>query len=57
MGFVTDPGIVAAGGVVRPNDCCRASDTDFDHEIRNSLTIADEMTLVQPPTIALVLIV
>ena len=41
----------------RPNDCCTASDVDRDHEMRNSLTIADEITRVQPPTIALVLIV
>ena len=57
IGLVTDPGIVAAAGGCRPNDCCTASDVDCDHEKRNSLTIADEITRVQPPTSALVLIV
>src|SRR5437773_2289313 len=57
IGFVTDPGIVAFVGGVRPNACCTASDLDRDHEMRNSLTIAELMTRVQPPTRALVLIV
>src|SRR3954471_21141244 len=57
IGLVTDPGIVAPVGALRPNDCCTASEVACDHEKRNSLTIADEITLVQPPTSALVLIV
>src|SRR5690349_9319668 len=56
-GFVTVPGIVAADGAVRPNDCCTASEVDRDHDTRNSFTIAELMTRVQPPTTALVLIV
>ena len=41
---------VTASDVIRRDVAC-------DHEKRNSLTIADEITLVQPPTSALVLIV
>src|SRR5258706_8941273 len=57
IGLVIAPGIDAPAGGVSPNDCCTASEVDCDHEMRNSLTIADEITRVQPPTTALVLIV
>src|SRR4029453_14785092 len=57
IGLVTAPGMIRSAGGVRPNAWCTASDVDCDHEMRNSLTIADERTRVQPPTVALVLIV
>ena len=45
IGLVTEPGIVAPAGGVRPNDCCTASDVDCDHEMRDSFTIVDDSTL------------
>src|SRR5215510_5626191 len=57
IGLVTAPGIVADAGGVSPNDCCTASDVDRDHETRNSFTLFADITFVQPPTNALVLIV
>src|SRR5256885_7581933 len=41
----------------RSNAWWTASDVDRDHEMRNSLTLFADMTLVQPPTNAFVLIV
>src|SRR5712691_3959582 len=57
IGLVIDPGIVAAAGGVRPNACCTASEVERDHEMRNSFTLLDAITRVQPPTNAFVLIV
>ena len=57
IGSVIEPGIVAAAGGARPNAWCTASDVDCDQEMRNSLTIAELRIRVQPPTIALVLMV
>ena len=56
IGLVIMPGICAAVGGVRPNDCCTASETERDHENRASFTMRDDSTRVQPPTTALVLI-
>src|SRR6478736_5354064 len=57
VGSVTEPGIVAAAGGKTPYGCCTASDVACDHEMRASFTMLDEITRVQPPTNALVLIV
>src|SRR4029079_3460154 len=57
IGLVIAPGMIAADGGVRPNDCEAAWAVDCGHEMRNSLTIDDDRTRVQPPTVALVLIV
>src|SRR5215472_9373954 len=45
-GFVTEPGIVAAGGAASPNGCCTASDVERDHDSRNSFNIVDDSTFV-----------
>src|SRR3954447_10576609 len=57
VGLVTDPGMVAAAGGVSPYAWCTASEVERDHDRRNSFTLLAEITFVQPPTSALVLIV
>src|SRR5215470_12996572 len=50
VGFVIEPGIVAASGGARPKGCCNASDFACDQDTRNSLTIEGDRIRVQPPT-------